>query len=206
MNIASRVINKIGALMRVGVNYCALSIGLKKFNAKKIELGSGPVTRDGWITVDMCSGADVFWDLRFPLPFKDDSFSFLYSSHVIEHFNYRQLDRLLREMNRVLAPGGTMSICVPDARLYIDNYIKKADPERLLEYAPAIISHQPMDVLNYIFYMDGQHKHMFDPASLIHHLKMRGFVDCRERDFDASIDMVERQPTSFYVECRKAQS
>ena len=203
MSIVGQVVSKGASLARLGASYVSLKAGATKINAAKLELGSGPIKREGWVTVDMCKGADVFWDLRLPLPFRDNSFSFLYSSHVIEHFSYRQLDRLLREMYRVLVPGGVMSVCVPDPRLFIDLYMSRANPEHLLEYLPAVPSRQPMDVLNYIFYMDGQHKHMFDPESLTYHLGVRGFVDCRERAFDPSLDMLERRPTSFYVVCQK---
>lgn len=203
MSSVGQVASKGVSLARLAASYVSLKAGVKKINAPKLELGSGPVRREGWVTVDMCKGADVFWDLRLLLPFCDNSFSFVYSSHVIEHFSYRQLDRVLREMYRVLAPGGVMSVCVPDARLFIDLYTSRDNPDHLLEYAPAVPSRQPMDVLNYIFYMDGQHKHMFDPESLIYHLGMRGFVDCRERTFDPSLDMLERRPTSFYIEGRK---
>jgi len=39
----------------------------------------------------------------------------LYASHVVEHFDYRQeLPRVLAEWWRVLAPGGTLYVAVPD--------------------------------------------------------------------------------------------
>lgn len=204
MSMFSRINHRITNIARLANSYASINLLQKKFDGDKLEIGSGPVKRPQWVTLDMCKGADIFWDLRLPLPFSDDRFSFIYSSHVIEHFQYRQLDRLLREMHRILRPGGIMSICVPDARIYIDLYNTKADPQVFLEYKPAVISKHSMDVLNYMFYMDGQHKMMFDPENLIYHLGMRGFVDCVERNFDGALDMVERRPTSFYVECRKS--
>src|SRR5205807_1511865 len=62
----------------------------------KLNLGSGPVKgRDGWLTVDQYEGVDIQWDLNSALPFPDGSVSQIYSSHVLEHFYYRDLTRLL---------------------------------------------------------------------------------------------------------------
>jgi len=47
--------------------------------------------------------------------FKNDTFSQLYASHIVEHLDYKdELLRTLREWNRVLVPGGTVFISVPD--------------------------------------------------------------------------------------------
>lgn len=47
--------------------------------------------------------------------FADNTFSDVYASHVVEHFDYkRELLQALREWNRVLVPGGKVLISVPD--------------------------------------------------------------------------------------------
>jgi hypothetical protein len=63
-----------------------------------IELAAGSVKgKNGWITIDQCEEADITWDLNIPLPFPDESVTKIYSSHVLEHFFYHDLIRLLTE-------------------------------------------------------------------------------------------------------------
>jgi len=89
----------------------------------KLELGSGPVKgKNGWTTIDCCDESDIRWDLREPLPFPDNSIDAIYSSHVLEHFSYLELMRLLKDCLRVLKSGGMFSACVPDAEIYINGY------------------------------------------------------------------------------------
>ena len=62
-------------------------------------------------------------DLRAALPFKNDEFDGVYHSHVLEHLPRADGERFLRECWRVLLPGGTIRVVVPDletlARLYL---------------------------------------------------------------------------------------
>lgn len=51
------------------------------------------------------------------LPFEDDTFDYLYSSHVIKHFSHRTGQEILQEWVRVLCPGGTIEIRCPWLRI-----------------------------------------------------------------------------------------
>lgn len=180
-----------------------LKIKTSHANVTQLEIGSGPMKRRGWITLDMCKGADIFWDLRNNLPFKDSCLNQVYCSHVLEHFSFHDMQSLLREVHRVLRSDGVFLIAVPDASIYIDAYKGNRDGNGLMQYKPAIASAKPMDVLNYIFYMDGHHKFMFDAESLAFHCEAAGFVDCVPRSFDKNLDMVTRDYESLYMSCRK---
>jgi SAM-dependent methyltransferase len=52
------------------------------------------------------------------LPFADSSFAAVISNHSLEHFD--NLDAVLREIGRVVAPGGALFIAVPDAATLTD--------------------------------------------------------------------------------------
>lgn len=196
-----RVAGATRSELRMGVS--KLRLGIAPPQARQLEIGSGPVHKPGWVTVDMCSGADYYWDLTRPLPFSDDSFDLAYCSHVLEHFWYPDLKRLLHELKRVLVPGGQLLICVPDASLYIDSYLGKRDAAPLLQYKPAVYSGQRMDFLNYIAYMDTHHRFMFDRDNLAHHCREAGFADCRDRAFDPALDLAERDYEGLYMACTK---
>lgn len=177
---------------------------LRRRSDSRLEIGSGPARRSGWITLDQCAGADLVWDLRWRWPLKANSLDVVYASHVLEHFAFHDLYGLLAEIHRVLKPGGEFLIAVPDASLYVRMYESDLPGfVRYLTHAPAVISHKKMDVLNYIFYMDGHHKFMFDEENLIYHCEHCGFVNCERRTFDESLDSQARRYESLYMRCVK---
>lgn len=64
--------------------------------------------------------------------FDDSTFSTLYASHVLEHFDYQgELLAALQEWHRVLAPGGMLYVGVPDleilARLFVSDALSHDD-------------------------------------------------------------------------------
>jgi predicted SAM-dependent methyltransferase len=98
----------------------------------RVHLGPG---RDnylsGWINVDanvFTGRADVWVDLRGPLPFRDESVDVFYSHHVIEHLPDSTLPFHMAEMHRCLKRGGGIRIGGPNAdeamRRYLNNDAK----------------------------------------------------------------------------------
>lgn len=164
----------------------------------KLEIGAGAKGRNGWVTLDLY-GADYIWDLRWTLPLRDASVGEVYSSHVMEHFSYPDLIRLLSEVRRVLKPGGVYKAAVPNAALYVDAYVKRDLSQLKLAYQPALRSALPIDALNYVAYMDGHHRYLFDPENLRHVLTVAGFRDVRIRDFEPDLDAESRDHESIYV-------
>lgn len=94
--------------------------------SRKLHIG-GQVRTPGWEVLDANPGPCVDHvanaaDLRC---FGDDTFDQIYASHVLEHFDYKDhLVATLKEWRRVLKPGGTLCVSVPDldvlARMFID--------------------------------------------------------------------------------------
>jgi predicted SAM-dependent methyltransferase len=166
----------------------------------KLELGAGSGKGAiGWVTVDL-EGADINWDLNAPLPFPDESVTSIYSSHTLEHFFYRDLIRLLVDCNRVLKSGGSISACVPDAGIYVRAYTAPNSLNRsFLACESAVVSDLKMDRINYMAYMDGNHRFMFDEENLLRVLTEAGFTDVRTRDFDPALDKFERKYESIYA-------
>lgn len=172
----------------------------------KLEIGAGPERKiTGWTTVDMCEGCDLVLDLAKPLPFPDNSVEKIYSSHVLEHFHYKDLLNLLSECRRILKPSGVFSASVPNARLYIEAYAmpESFDPKIFCRHAPAYNYNSKIDFLNYMAYMDGHHRYMFDEENIIAILGKAGFRNPRLRPFEAGLDMPERDFQSIYVQAEK---
>jgi len=195
------IIRPVYHLMLISASYFLAKFSLDR--ASQLEIGSGPLRRKDWITLDKCMGADLFWDLRYKLPFKDGCLNRVYCSHVLEHFSFHELKFLLSEVNRVLIKGGEFLITVPDASIYIDAYLGHRSGATLMKYSPAVSSEKPMDILNYIFYMDGHHKFMFDKENLVLHCERAGFESCVARPFEEGLDLPERDYESLYMSCLK---
>lgn len=67
------------------------------------------------IQIDVKAPADVIADIRH-LPFDDGYADAIYNSHVIEHFDERELVPMVAEWRRVLKVGGRLQINCPDIR------------------------------------------------------------------------------------------
>jgi hypothetical protein len=101
-----------------------------------------------------------------------------------------------------MIPGGKFSICVPNARIWLEAYFKELplDAGQFLQYSPAYNHTTKIDYVNYIAYMNEDHKYMFDEENLVHLLERRGFRNVRPRPFDPAIDLKERDRESIYAE------
>jgi predicted SAM-dependent methyltransferase len=93
---------------------------------RKLHIG-GQVRVEGWEILDINPGpcVDHVSNASNLDCFADDTFAAVYASHVLEHFDYTgALMATLKEWKRVMTPGGTLYVSVPDldvlARLFLD--------------------------------------------------------------------------------------
>jgi predicted SAM-dependent methyltransferase len=87
---------------------------------------SSPVK--GVLTMNILSGLD----------FPENTFDVVYSSHFVEHLDLKQLDRVLKEVFRVLKPRGIIRVATPDLEELVNSYTKyldelKSGPDLLVE-------------------------------------------------------------------------
>tara|TARA_A100001015_G_C14754240_1_gene618800 strand:+ start:139 stop:786 length:648 start_codon:yes stop_codon:yes gene_type:complete len=175
---------------------------LKKSKKIFLEIGSGNKKGiNGYVTVDLLSGADIVHDLRKGIPLPENSVDRIYASHVLEHIPFKELIILLNEIYRVLKKEGELSVSVPDASLFIKAYINK---ERFQPkdgfYGPAVVDTGSLiDQLNYITYMNQEHKYLFDKENLINTLKKIPFSSVDLRNFDKNLDSKARDSESIYA-------
>ena len=179
---------------------------LLKFKRKKysfIEIGCGSSRKKNWLGVDYRFGSGIAFDIRKPLPVPNNYYKIVYAEHVLEHFSWQDLYKVLNNVKDILQPGGEFLVSVPDLNKYINCYVNKEFDKNLITYKPAISSFESADLLNYIFYMDGEHKHMFDFNSIKYHLEKAGFRKIQRRNFDPKLDSDGRIFDSLFIRCEK---
>jgi FkbM family methyltransferase len=88
----------------------------QNFVSRKLHIGGNQQSTD-WEILNVVPGpyVDHLCDARDLSRFPNNTFTDIYASHVLEHFDYmNELEAVLKEWYRVLAPGGTLYISVPD--------------------------------------------------------------------------------------------
>ena len=108
-------------------------------------------------------------------PFADNSVGLLYASHILEHFSRGEVTGVLKEWHRVLEPGGTLRLAVPDFAAVAEMYAQ----EGLRDGKSGLIG----------LVCGGQrnrwdfHKIIFDEPFLTFLLRGAGFRDVRRWDW-----------------------
>lgn len=91
-----------------------------------LNLGCGNHFHSDWVNVDFCERPPhvLGHDLRQPLPLPAESCTVVYHSHVLEHFSREMAPAFLHECFRVLSPGGTLRVVVPDLETIVRLYLR----------------------------------------------------------------------------------
>ena len=92
-----------------------------------INLGCGERTHPDWLNVDLTAGkSDVLkYDLTTGVPFPSDRADAVYCAAVLEHFRRQNVAQFLKEIYRVLKPGGVIRVGVPDLEKLCQIYLEK---------------------------------------------------------------------------------
>ena len=102
---------------------------------RSLEIGPGPAAIAGFETMNVIHTRNVTYvgDACQHLPFSDGTFDVIYASHIIEHISWFQVEEAIKEWVRILKPGGTLEIWVPNG-LKIAKAFVEAEERGLLEY------------------------------------------------------------------------
>jgi len=171
-----------------------------------VNIGCGYRPLSGWVNLDLVPGyAEIVWDIRNGLPFKDQSVTALFCEHVIEHLTKEDGMRLVREFRRVVQKGGVARISTPDARKYLLSYVNNDDFLRHPRFGDG--RRPRLDLVNQMMRENGHHLWVYDQHSLSTLLHEAGFEEVRVLNYGTSthhlmegIDSIDREFESLYVE------
>lgn len=101
----------------------------------KLNLGCGDDILPGWINIDYYNDAA---QVKMPvekLEYPDNYADEILAAHIIEHFNFDKCMDILREWNRVLKPGGLISIETPDMMEICKGFVEGPENYRVYLYS-----------------------------------------------------------------------
>ena len=187
-----------------------------------LDLGCGPNIHDHVINLDYLwrPGVDICWDISRGIPLPDRTMKGVFSEHCLEHFDLQDGLLLLREMFRVLRPGGIVRLIVPDAGMYLNTYSKRKfgnEPVFPFESKESCEgSFVPLLSVNRVFYQDRDssagHRTMYDEALLELVLRKSGFEGAKRRGYrqgeipELLLDTPSRECESLYIDARRPEA
>ena len=149
-----------------------------------LHIGSGPRVKEGWVNIDISDAPGTYYaDLRNPLPLADGSAAHIHAEHVVEHLEYEEAQRFLAECFRLLQPGGSLRVIVPDAGKYLRAYVT-GDEEffaKITRLGGAQYEMRTkMEIINQMFRMGGDHRFAWDFETMRLVLADAGFARIEE--------------------------
>jgi predicted SAM-dependent methyltransferase len=99
---------------------------------KSLEIGPGeyPVAGFDSLTADLNQPATYhcFWGNDL-LPIEDETYDLVYASHVIEHVPWYRVHAALKEVYRILKPGGSFEVWTVNFRVVTSAFIQEEIPD-----------------------------------------------------------------------------
>lgn len=174
----------------------------------KLHLGCGDIYLDGWVNIDAeSSSADFRHDLTNPLPYPDNSVSFIYSEHMIEHLVVEDGVRLLVECHRLLHPGGVIRIATIDLDYLVFRFFwgwKQQDWITTFNYTHL---QTRAEMLNLCFHEWG-HQYLYNKEELFRRFAEAGFVNLFKKkrgqsNYPELMNLETRKDSRLIVEALK---
>ncbi len=169
---------------------------LRNFPEVKLNLGCGEILIKGWINIDSredVPGIDINYDLRLPLPLRDDAADFIYNEHFLEHLAPDEGVKFLKECRRCLKPGGVLRVAMPHIKPVLDSYYKD---ELNSDLAREMGVKTKAELLNIGFKYWG-HQWLYDEAETERRLAEAGFEKVEQKRLNES-----DYPALRYLETR----
>jgi predicted SAM-dependent methyltransferase len=165
-------------------------------HVRKLHLGCGWNLLPGWLNMDYLpeSRDALYLDARRPFFFRDETFDYILSEHMIEHISYRDGLNMLGECHRILKRRGKIRISTPDLAFLIELY--RADKSSLQQQYVVwanrtFVQHAPEDSEVFVinnFMRDWGHTFIYDVNTLATAMESAGFTDISKHNLRQSKD------------------
>jgi predicted SAM-dependent methyltransferase len=132
-----------------------------------LNIGTGGHDLVGWVNLDETKPGDVLARVP-PAPFRDECFDEILMSHVVEHMTLDDGRALMKECQRILKPGGVVTVIVPDAKIISLAYLARQLSNETLN-----------DLYVYSYCQESQHRWFYDRRTLNQLVADAGFVGLR---------------------------
>jgi predicted SAM-dependent methyltransferase len=185
---------------------------LRETVSPKLHVGCGDNLIPSWLNTDLypLSSRVFCMDATKRFPFPDDTFTCVFSEHMIEHITYLSARRMLAEIYRVLKPGRLVRISTPSWDFLLGLLEDPSEPLNARYIAWATREYTPWAprasavfvVNNYV--RDWGHTFIFDEETLRELLQSVGFKAVRACKLNESeepelrnLENVSRMPPGF---------
>ena len=154
---------------------------LKSNEIKKLHIGAGNRKINNWLNTDIGNKTIMpVVDVTKKFPFDTGTFNYVFSEHMIEHINYQDGVKMLKESFRVLKSNGKIRISTPDLQFLIDLYSKEKDQlqKDYIEWSCKnynLTEGSIIEVVNNYFQSWG-HQFIYDKKTIENTLKAAGFT------------------------------
>lgn len=182
-----------------------------------INLCCGPQKIPGYLGIDFLQGnAEIILDLRYEnIPLKDNSVDNLICISSINYFKYNRAIEIIKDIYRIMKPGGMVRFAVQDLKIIAKKYIEK-DRDFFFQKLPngkdRFEGATMADKMNSWFYgfeiMGNPCQYVYDYESLEYVFKLAGFRIVEEKKYMESklkyIELIDNRPEQmFFLEAIK---
>jgi len=151
---------------------------LKNAPVARLQIGCGHNFLKGWLNADIIAG-DIYLNARKKMPFRDDTFDFIYCEHFIEHLSANDGLKFLIECRRILKIRGIIRITTPDLEKLIKLYFDKNKFVKREELIKVIYGKEgtilPCELFNNYMHRWG-HQFIYDKEFITSTLEEAGFA------------------------------
>ena len=154
---------------------------LNKTTTPKLHIGGGWRRLDGWLNTDLELIPDVVrLDATQRLPFRNGTFQYVYTEHMIEHVPYQEGAYILRECHRVMRNGGAIRVITPDLAAIMGLYsgnLSTTQEKYLSWFCQTFVSEEyppnAVSAINAMFRLWG-HQFIYDEETLAGAMRAAG--------------------------------